>query len=67
VRTLYKVIENLNINPNDPKVRSLPKTNKSVQQKIMAHPFAVEFLVKVGFDVSNETTISLQLYDEKLI
>lgn len=30
VKTLFKVLENLQVKPNDMKVRSLPKTNKSV-------------------------------------
>lgn len=30
VKTLFKVLENLQLKPNDMKVRSLPKTNKSV-------------------------------------
>ena len=38
---MFKVLENIISKPGDPKVRSLPKTNKSVQQKILDVPTAV--------------------------
>lgn len=54
VKTLFKVLENLNLKPTDMKVRSLPKTNKSVQDKILAHDDACAFLQLVNFDFSGE-------------
>lgn len=48
----------------DVKVRSLPKTNKGVQNKILAHPGAVEFLKCAGFDFeSSPDLIELKKYD----
>lgn len=44
VKTLFKVLDNILSKPNDPKVKTLPKTNKSVQQKILEVPHALEFL-----------------------
>ena len=54
VKTLFKVLENLQLKPNDMKVRSLPKTNKSVQEKILSHDEACAFLRLVGFDFSGD-------------
>ena len=49
----------------DVKVRSLPKTNKGVQNKILAHPDAVEFLKHAGFDFeSSPDVIELKKYDQ---
>ena len=65
VNTLHKVIENLILKPMDNKVRSLPKTNKGVQNKILAHPGAVEFLKNAGFDFDSSTeVIELKKYDQ---
>ena len=48
------------------KVRTLPKTNKSVQEKILAHDDACAFLRLVNFDFSGEQ-INLKLYDDLII
>lgn len=65
VNTLHKVIENLILKPMDVKVRSLPKTNKGVQNKILAHPGAVEFLKCAGFDFEcSQEVIELKKYEE---
>lgn len=48
------------------KVRTLPKTNKSVQEKILAHDDACAFLRIINFDFSGEQ-INLKIYDELLI
>lgn len=52
--------------PTDMKVRSLPKTNKSVQEKILAHDDACAFLQLVGFDFSSDQ-INLRVYDGVVI
>lgn len=59
-------MENLQLKPTDMKVRSLPKANKSVQEKILAHDDACAFLQLVNFEFSGEQ-ISLRSYDEVLI
>ena len=66
VKTLFKVLENLILKENDIKVRQLPKTNKSVQQKILAFPQAIKYLETAGFDFSKEN-IELQSFDKDLI
>jgi hypothetical protein len=60
------VLENLQLKPDDVKVRSLPKTNKSVQEKILAHDDACAFLQLAGFDFSGEQ-ISLKAHDMAVI
>ena len=54
VKTLFKVLENVVLKPEDPKVRSLPKSNKSVQQKILDVPTAVQFLQITGFNFNGD-------------
>ena len=54
VKTLFKILENLQLKPNEMKVRSLPKTNKSVQDKILAHDDACAFLQLINFDFSGD-------------
>lgn len=41
VKTLFKILENLILKQDDPKVRSLPKANKAVQTKVLAYPQAI--------------------------
>ena len=67
IKTMFKVIENLIVSPTDPKVRKLPKTNKAVQSKLLAHQFAVEYLTKCGFDFMVEDAIVLSNYNETLL
>ena len=52
VKTLFKILENLILKKDDPKVRSLPKANKSVQSKVLAYPQAIQFMEVAGFDFS---------------
>ena len=52
--------------PDDPKVRSLPKTNKSVQQKILNHIPAVKFLENAGFSF-DEDTIQLKEFNKEVL
>lgn len=59
VKTLHKVIENIAVNPTEEKYQVLPKTNKGVQEKILAHPEAVNFLQLVGFDFADATQAKL--------
>lgn len=66
VKTLFKVLENLQLKPTDMKVRSLPKTNKSVQEKILSHDDACAFLQLINFDFTGEQ-INLTSYDGVLI
>jgi len=54
---LLKVVENLKMKPTDTKVRSLPKSNKSVNDKILSHKYAIKFLELVGFDFSGNESI----------
>ena len=54
VKTLFKVLENLQLKPTDMKVRTLPKTNKAVQEKILAHDDACAFLQLVSFDFGGD-------------
>ena len=49
VTTLLKIITNITQNPMEPKFRKLPKHSKSMQEKILKYPYAVHFLVAVGF------------------
>ena len=64
VKTMFKVIDNLLANPNEGKFRSLPKTNKAIQNKILAFKWIVKFLELVSFDFnSNETTAELKNYN----
>jgi hypothetical protein len=62
-----KIVENLKMKPTDTKVRSLPKSNKSVNEKILAHKYAVKFLELVGFDFQGNEFILLQNYEESKI
>ena len=55
VKTLFKILENLQLKPTEMKVRSLPKPNKAIQEKILAHDDACAFLRMIGFDFSGET------------
>lgn len=64
MKTMFKVIENLLASPDDEKVRRLPKTNKAVQAKILAHNAAVKFLETAGFDFSDLETARLIAYDK---
>ena len=41
VKTLHKVLENIAVHPAEEKYRQLPKGNKGVQEKILAHTDAV--------------------------
>lgn len=41
VKTLHKVLENIALHPAEEKYRQLPKGNKGVQEKILAHTDAV--------------------------
>ena len=59
VKTLHKVIENIAVNPTEDKYLVLPKTNKGVQEKILAHPEALSFLQLVGFDFADATQAKL--------
>lgn len=52
--------------PTEMKVRQLPKENKSVQEKILAHDDACAFLRLIGFDFSG-SQIVLASYDGKVI
>ena len=47
-------MENLILKENDPKVRALPKANKSVQAKILAFPQAIKYLETAGFNFGGE-------------
>jgi predicted transcriptional regulator len=67
VKTLFKILENLIFKENDIKVRMLPKTNKSVQQKILAFPQAIKYLETAGFNFSKPETIELSTFDKSLI
>ena len=67
VKTLFKILENLILKENDIKVRMLPKTNKSVQQKILAFPQAIKYLETAGFNFSKAETIELTTFDKSLI
>lgn len=49
VKTLHKVIENIAVNPDEPKFKQLPPTNKGVKEKILAHEDAVQFMTAAGF------------------
>jgi hypothetical protein len=66
VKTLFKVMENIINKKDDPKVRSLPKTNKAVQSKIVEVPHALEFLNVAGFSTSGDT-ISVNQPDYALL
>jgi len=63
---MFKVLENLLSKPDDMKVRSLPKTNKSVQEKILAHAGAVKFLETAGFDFSKPDVAEIHAYNGAL-
>ena len=63
---MFKVLENLLNKPDDIKVRSLPKTNKSVQEKILAHAPAVKFLETCGFDFSKPDIAEVKEYNVQL-
>ena len=54
IKTLHKVLENVAINPHNEKFRMLPKGNKGVQEKILAHKDAVAFIELVGFKIGDE-------------
>lgn len=41
----------------------MPKANKMVQQKILAHPWAVKFLEALTFDFSGAETLELRVYN----
>ena len=60
---MFKILENLLNKPDDMKVRSLPKTNKAVQEKILAHPPAVKFLETAGFDFSSPDVAQVKVYN----
>lgn len=60
---MFKVLENLLNKPDDIKVRSLPKTNKSVQEKVLAHKPAIKFLETAGFDFSKPDVAEVQDYN----
>lgn len=60
---MFKVLENLLNKPDDIKVRSLPKTNKAVQEKILAHPPAVKFLETAGFDFTKPDVAEVKEYN----
>ena len=47
--TLFKVVSNILQSPFEPKFRKLPRNSSTVQEKIMAHPNAVNFLKLAGF------------------
>ena len=64
VKTLHKVIENIAVNPDEDKYLVLPKTNKGVQEKILAHHEAVSFLQLVGFDFSDAVQAKLLNRDQ---
>ena len=49
VTTLFKVISNILTSPFEPKFRRMPRHAKSVQEKILANPSAVNFLKIAGF------------------
>ena len=53
---MFKIIDNLLQNPNEDKYRSLPKTNKAIQTKILAYKWVVKYLELVGFNFEGETT-----------
>ena len=60
---MFKIINNLLQNPNEEKFRSLPKTNKSIQNKILAFKWIVKYLEAVGFNFEDQTTAVLTNYD----
>jgi len=53
---MFKIIDNLLQNPNEGKFRTLPKTNKAIQNKIMAFKWLVKFLELVSFNFSASYT-----------
>jgi len=53
---MFKIIDNLLQNPNEGKFRTLPKTNKAIQNKIMAFKWIVKFLELVSFNFSASDT-----------
>lgn len=60
VKTMFKILDNLLQNPSEGKYRSLPKTNKAIQNKILLFKWIVKFLELVGFNFSaSETTAEL--------
>jgi hypothetical protein len=61
---MFKVIDNLLQNPNEGKFRSLPKTNKAIQNKILAFKWIVKFLELTSFNFkANDTTAELENYN----
>jgi hypothetical protein len=68
---LLKVLSNVIENPENPRFRSLHKTNKALSQNLFPHQDAVAFLCACGFEESNEGVqlpegADLKLVDEAL-
>ena len=60
---MFKIIDNLLQNPNEGKYRTLPKTNKAIQNKILAYKWIVKFLELVSFNFkSSDTNADLDNY-----
>jgi hypothetical protein len=49
VTTLFKVVTNIVSNPMEPKFRSLSKTSKALNEKILQFKPATRFLLAAGF------------------
>ena len=52
---IKKVVSNIIQNPQEPKFRSLRKTNKALQDKLFIHPNMHELLTSLGFVLETDT------------
>lgn len=63
VELLHKMVSNIAQQPLEPKFRRVPKTSKSLQEKVLPYKHALHFLKLVGFE-ENAEAVFLDAYDK---
>jgi len=58
VSTVSRMIQNLAVAPEDPKLRSIRVSNKAFQSKVAAVPGGAELLVAAGYAYRNCSTMN---------
>lgn len=62
VDLLHKIVTNILSQPLELKFRRIPKSSKSLQEKVLAHKPALMFLIAAGFEENSES-VFLDSYD----
>ena len=60
VSTLLRLLQNISDHPEEAKYRSVKKSNKTIQTKLLSTPGILELLNLIGFDHQDSDTLTMQ-------